>query len=329
MTRTVIDASPRPRRHRARRLRPLWALLGLLGLGVLATWLSSRRIRPMEEWEEFLGEEDLPPRGREPFPSTAVRVRGPAGALHVEEGGTGGLPVIFLHGLGGSSRQWEHQLAHLRPQRRALAIDLRGHGGSDPSAQGAYGVADLAADVVAVADELGVERFVLVGHSLGATVAAEVARREGAARVAGLLLADPNGDQTKIPRAELDAFLEALRRDPADEMRWYFKQVLPGAAPGTAERVLEDLAATPAATLVSALESSFSYSPLPALEAFDGPVLSVISDLNTLPYSLHNLREDLPVRLVAGTSHWLMLDRPDDFNRLLDEFLAKADAPRA
>lgn len=308
--------------HR-RRVRPLWTLVGVFALGVFATWLSSRRIQPLEEWEGFLDEEELPPRGREPFPSTPLEIAGPAGTLFVEDGGTDALPVVFVHGLGGTAGQWRAQLAHLRPWTRALALDLRGHGRSTPAADGAYAVADLAADVSAVADELGLERFVLVGHSLGGSVAIEVARREGAERVAGLVLVDPNGDQTKIPRAELDAFLDSLRAAPADEMRWYFKQVLAGAAPGVAERVIGDLEATPPEALVAALSSSFEYSPAAALGDYDGPVLSVISDMNTLPYSLHELDPDLPVRPVAGTSHWLMLDRPDELNRLLEEFLAK------
>ena len=309
--------------RRRRRVRPLWTLAGLFALGVVATWLSSRRIHPMEEWEGFLDEEELPPRGREPFPSTPLAVAGPAGTLHVEDGGSGGPPVLFVHGLGGSAGQWSAQLAHLRPNVRALALDLRGHGRSTPSAAGAYGVADLASDVSAVADELGLERFVLVGHSLGGSVAIEAARREGAERIAGLVLVDPNGDQTKIPRDELDAFLASLRAAPVDEMRWYFKQVLAGAAAGVAERVLADLEAAPPEALVAALASSFDYSPSAALADYEGPVLSVISDMNTLPYSLHELDPDLPVRPIPGTSHWLMLDRPEELNRILDGFLAK------
>lgn len=313
---------------RRARWRPLWTLLGLLGLGVVATFLSSRRIEPMDEWEGFLDEEeDVPPRRRERFPSTRLEVRGPVGVLHVEDGGSGGRPVLFVHGLGGSAAQWQAQLTHLRRSRRALAIDLRGHGGSQAPGDGAYGISEYADDVTAVLDELGLTGVVLAGHSLGAAVVLEVARRRGDA-VAGLLLVDPNGDQTEIPRRELDEFLDALRAEPEDEMRWYFKQVLAGGEATTVERVLADLAATPTDALVASLESSFAWSPLPALDGFDGPVLSVISDMNTLPYSLHNLREDLPVRLIAGASHWLMLDRPDELNAALDAFLARVDQPR-
>ncbi|HEX2163442.1 MAG TPA: alpha/beta hydrolase, partial [Thermoanaerobaculia bacterium] len=311
--------------RRRRRFRPLWTFAGIFALGLFATWLSSRRIQPMEEWEGFLDDDELPPRGRQPFPSTPLDVPGPAGTLHVEDGGSGGLPVVFVHGLGGRAAQWEEQLARLRPSRRALALDLRGHGASAPAAGAAYAIADFAADVVAVADELGLERFVLAGHSLGASVAIEVARREGAERVAGLLLVDPNGDQTKIPRRQLDDLLAAIRAAPGEEMRWSFQQVLVGAAPEVAERVLADLAATPDEVLVAALESSFDYSPADALADYEGPVASIVSDMNSLPYSLHELVDDLPVRTVPGTSHWLMLDRPEELGELIDGFLARLD----
>jgi len=316
------DETRRRERGHRRRFRPLWALAGLFGLGVLATWLSSRRIDPLDDWRELLDEEELPPRGRERFPSTPIEVAGPAGVLHVEDGGSGGLPVVFVHGLGGTADQWGAQLAHLRPHRRALAVDLRGHGRSAPAEDGAYGIEEFADDLGAVADDLGLERFVLAGHSMGASVAVELAAREPE-RVAALLLVDPNGDQTEIPRAELDDFLAAVRADPADEMRWYFRQVLVGGLPETAGRVLADLEATPDDVLVRSLESSFAYSPVAGLERYRGPVLSVVSDMNTLPYSLHNLLPDLPVKLIAGTGHWLMLDRPDEVDRLLDELLAR------
>ena len=55
------------------------------------------------------------------------------------------------------------------------------------------------------------------------------------------------------------------------------------------------------------------------------PRLSIISDLNRLPYSLHNLLPDLPVSLMTGTGHWVMMDRPEAFNRLLDEFVEEVE----
>jgi pimeloyl-ACP methyl ester carboxylesterase len=93
--------------------------------------------------------------------------------------------------------------------------------------------------------------------------------------------------------------------------------------------VLEDLRLTHEDAIPAAIESGMRYQPLPALERYRGPRLSIISDMNRLPYSLHNLLPDLPVRLMTGTGHWVMMDRPEVFNHLLDEFVAEVEGQRA
>jgi pimeloyl-ACP methyl ester carboxylesterase len=97
----------------------------------------------------------------------AAHVSGPAGALHVDDGGHGGTPVVFLHAFAGNTEQWTAQLAHLRHARRAVAIDLRGHGLSAAPVNRDYAIPALASDIAAVADQLHLEDVVLVGHGLG------------------------------------------------------------------------------------------------------------------------------------------------------------------
>src|SRR6266540_6312894 len=90
-------------------------------------------------------------------------IQGRQGRLRVDDGGHGGLPVLFVHGNSGNRTQWAAQLEHLRAARRAVAFDLRGMGESEPAANADYSVEGFAEDVAAVADALGLERFVLVG----------------------------------------------------------------------------------------------------------------------------------------------------------------------
>lgn len=308
------------RRRRARGL--LWLLLGLFGLGLLAALLSRRR-----DGEEAGGApEDAPEHPvPEPAPPESVSgwIAGPAGNLHVRDGGvmeTGALPVLFLHSLAGNGGQWALQLDHLRRRRRAVALDFRGHGDSDPAENGDYSIAGLAGDVEATADQLGLRRFVLVGHSLGASVAIEYAGRHPE-RVAGLLLADPSGDATQIPREQVESFVAALREDPFGELGTYYRQLVLGGDRDAGRWILEDLQDTHDEAIHLGFEHGMSYNPLPSLGRYPGPKLSIISDMNSLPYSLHRLVPDLPTRLMHGTGHWLMMDRPEVFNRLLEEFL--------
>jgi pimeloyl-ACP methyl ester carboxylesterase len=335
---------------RPRRIGLFWQLLGIAGLalvfGAMAVLWSRRRGFSLDDLEDDFGPPPGHPPGHpiEPTEETApaperpedsvsdvaVWIAGPAGNLLVRDGGpedASGLPVLFVHSLGGNGGQWALQLDHLRRTRRAVALDLRGHGDSDPAEDGDYSIEALAGDVAAVADQLALRRFVLAGHSLGGSVAIEYAGRHPE-RVAALLLVDPNGDQSQIPRAQAESFVRSIAADPHAEMEWHFRQILAHGEPSASRWVLEDLHKTDEAALMGGFESSFKHRPLPALARFGGPKLTVVSDMNTLPYSLHKLVPDLRMRLVAGTGHWLQMDRPGVVNDLLDELIAEAEGAR-
>lgn len=85
----------------------------------------------------------------------------------------GTAPLVFLHGWTADRHRWDHQMAHFAPHRRVIRLDLRGHGES--SGTGARTIEDLARDVTALLDHLGVGRFVPVGHSMGGMTAQTLA----------------------------------------------------------------------------------------------------------------------------------------------------------
>jgi pimeloyl-ACP methyl ester carboxylesterase len=349
------------RRQRRDPARLIWPVLGLALVGVAAAVILASRRRPPFDPERWEGDADpgadregartAPEAPRAPgsgqiseVPETTevaeaceaaepaqAWIAGPSGNLFVRDSGEIGggpgarLPVLFVHSLAGNGGQWALQLDHLRRYRRALAVDLRGHGDSDPADDGAYGVASLAADVAAVADHFALRRFVLAGHSLGAAVAIAYAA-EHPERVAGLLLVDPNGDQTRIPREQIEPFLAALRAEPLREIEAYFRQLVAGGDRDAARWVMEDLLLTHEEAIPAAVAGAVEFAPLSALARYAGPTLAVISEMNSLPYSLHNLLPELPVHLVRGTGHWLMMDRPELFNHVLDGFLAEIES---
>lgn len=252
--------------------------------------------------------------------TTTHTVQGPAGRLVVTEAGRGGVPVLFVHSLAGNRAQWAAQQAHLG--RRSVALDLRGMGESDRDARERYGVEDAAEDVRAVADALGLGRFVLVGHSFGGSVVGAFAAR-WPERLAGLVFVDAGGDSRGTPPEQLERTREGLKPENYRAfMDGWFEGILRNARPQTHEAVLRALHATPREVLVGGLRGLLQYDPYPAFERYRGPKLSVVVDAFIQPTALHNLFPDLPVRVLSGVSHWLHLDAPDAFNAELDTFLA-------
>jgi non-heme chloroperoxidase len=105
---------------------------------------------------------------------------------YAEQGQASGVPVVFLHGVTDSWRSFEPVLQHLPPSVHAFALTQRGHGDSSRPETG-YRYADLSEDVRAFMDVMGLPATVIVGHSMGATVAQRLAV-DHPARVAGLVL---------------------------------------------------------------------------------------------------------------------------------------------
>ena len=257
-----------------------------------------------------------------------IRIRGKMSSpsLCIDDGGSGGLPVVFVHSLAGNTSHWSAQLEHLRKERRAVALDIRGHGNSKSPKDGDFAIESLANDIDVVVDELGLNRFVLVGHSSGGTVAIAYAGSYPE-KVAGLLLADPSGDARKVPAEQVNQLIEALESDSYSKaIEDYYGMLLTGSQPAVREKVIQDLRNTPRGTVIGIFKSTLQYDPLTPLQLYKGPKLSVVTSLNDAPFSLHNLDTDLPHIQVTGTGHWLQMDKPKEFNRILDDFLAVVES---
>ena len=246
-------------------------------------------------------------------------ISGPQGVLGVDDGGRGGLPVILLHSLAGSSAHWSGTLERLRPTQRAIALDLRGHGRSEPPKNGDYSIAGMAGDVEAVVDTLDIRKFILVGHSMGGGMALAYAG-DHPDRIAGLLLVDPIGDGTQIPADEARTFLESLDASYDSMIQDYWSRIA-GPNRTVRERLLSDLRAMPREAVVLVLHEVMRFDPGPALARYRGPILSVVTPSNDQAFSLHRVGKGFPHHIAEGTGHWIQLDKPEEFNRLLHDFV--------
>jgi pimeloyl-ACP methyl ester carboxylesterase len=127
-------------------------------------------------------------------------------SLHLTDQGQGIPAFVFLHCWGGSTRTWDRVIAALPPRYRTVAIDQRGWGASEHPTRG-YSVAELADDTEGAIEALGLERYVLVGHSMGGKTAQLVASRRPKGLVGLILVAPAPPSPLKIPE-ELRLMLE-------------------------------------------------------------------------------------------------------------------------
>lgn len=258
-----------------------------------------------------------------PNDKAVVWIDGPSGKLCTYSAGAGGLPVVFVHSLAGDWQQWLAQIHHVSESRQAIAFDMRGHGKSVRNPGLDYSVGAQASDLAAVVDYYGLEKLVLVGNSFGGSVCAAYAS-ENPGKVAAILFVNPVGDQRKAPQEQVQQFMQMVTSDRyEDVMHDYWSQILRNSEEDVKTRVISSMEATQREAVVGAFESMRQFDIVSALAGFDGPMTSVITDLNDTPHSLHNVLTNLPFRRVPGTSHWLHMDQPDAFNEMLDAFLEK------
>lgn len=153
-------------------------------------------------------------------PATSRWVRNGAVRLHTLDYGGDGVPLVVLPGITSPAITMDFVVRELTDLVRPIVLDVRGRGLSDSAAS--YTLDDYAADTLAVIDGLGLDRPLLLGHSMGARIVAAVAA--GGAPLRGTVLVDPpmSGPGRDPYPTTLAAFLgqlaEAARGTDADEV---------------------------------------------------------------------------------------------------------------
>ena len=140
--------------------------------------------------------------------------------LSIAEAGAGQSPLLLVHGFTGAKEDFTPWLDRLAASGwHAVAPDLRGHGGSaKPEKEAAYSFEIMAADMLGLADVLGWERFVLLGHSMGGMVAQFMACK-APGRLDGLVLMDTaHGPLRNLDPELVDAAVAIVRSQGMDAL---------------------------------------------------------------------------------------------------------------
>lgn len=244
--------------------------------------------------------------------------------LHSSVTGKGPKTVILVHGWTCDDTTWQSQVPVLAKEYRVVTLDLPGHGKSGSPSDSKLSMDLFARAVEAVRSEAKADRVVLVGHSMGTPVIVQYARlypRHTAAMVFVDGLVSPVGN---IPGGSpLSAAFAGANGHKAREamIRAMFSSAT---TPDMQKHILAMMLGAPEATAVGAMDATTD----PAIwknDVLTQPVLGIYADKSALAN-----REYMKVHFpnleyteIAGTGHFLMLEKPAEFNESLLAFLKK------
>jgi 3-oxoadipate enol-lactonase len=242
-----------------------------------------------------------------------------------EAGGGEQTPIVFLHGVGSDKSAWRPQLRHFGRERRALAFDFPGYADSDAAPEGTTRE-DYGAAILSAMREIGVERAHICGLSLGGVVAIAMhhARRKACA---SLILADtfavhPEG------RAIYERSLAALENGTLRQMAEARVDVLLAQPvdPGLRAEVIDTMGRIDPAAYRIGAEAVWLADQRYRVAAIDVPTLVLVGDQDLVtPYDLSSelvdLIPDARLQTIPGAGHLSNLERPDEFNTAVAEFI--------
>jgi pimeloyl-ACP methyl ester carboxylesterase len=242
------------------------------------------------------------------------------------------LPLVLVHGHPFDRTMWAPQLETFSATRRVLAPDLRGYGDS-PTSPAVTDFAEFAQDIGTLLDDLKVDAFVLAGLSMGGQIAMDCYRRFPD-RIRGLILADtfpaaetPEGVRTR--NAMADRLLSEGMRGYADEV--LEKMVAPSAdaqVKAHVHRMMTSTRPEGAAPALRARAGRPDYRTL--LTHVTVPALVVVgADDEYTPVAdaqaMHAALPDSTLRVIENAAHMPNLERPEEFDNALTEFLTRID----
>jgi pimeloyl-ACP methyl ester carboxylesterase len=244
--------------------------------------------------------------------------------LHSSSTGKGPRTVILVHGWTCDDTTWESQVPALSKDYRVLTLDLPGHGKSGAPKDGKLSMDLFARAVESVRSEAKADRVVVVGHSMGTPVIVQYARlylRHVAAMVfVDGLVTNSVASSTGPPPGQRMAGPEGAKARES-MIRGMFSA---STTPEMQKHILAMMMGAPETTAVGAMNATFD----PAVwkgDTFTQPMLGLYADKSGLA-NREYMKTHFPNMEyveIAGTGHFLMLEKPDEFNRLLLEFLAK------
>ncbi len=247
------------------------------------------------------------------------------GKIHAADGvriaytseGHGEPAIVFIHGWTCDHTHWRFQVSEFRKSFRVIAIDLPGHGASGADRK-SWSIDGLGADVAVVVRGLELEQVVLVGHSMGGPVALAAAPKlRGILR--GIVAVDSvHNVEYVAPPGSADRMVQGFK----DDFEGAWKRFMSGFFADRDSEILKSILEKPARTnrkaAISLLASYNRFDWKSALAAAGVPVRAInAADPYPTAVKINRKYGDFDAVLMPDVGHFLMLEKPVEFNRHL------------
>jgi pimeloyl-ACP methyl ester carboxylesterase len=245
--------------------------------------------------------------------------------IHYVNYGKGNDALVLVHGWTSNLEFWNAQMSELAKRNRLIAIDLPGHGLSDKP-QITYNMDLFARAVDAVLRDAKVKRAVLVGHSMGTPVIRQFYRKYPEKTLA-LVIVDgalrPFGN-----KALADQLMAGFRSPNYKQVGEQMLSMMsgPNLSAADRERIKASMLNTPQYVMLSAMEAMFDNS-IWGLDKINVPVLAIMAKNPMYPAGMEQTYRDtapnLDFQMWDGVGHFLMMEKPKEFNDAVIAFLDK------
>ena len=245
--------------------------------------------------------------------------------IHYVNYGKGSEALVLIHGWTMNADNWRDQIPDFAKRNRVIALDLPGHGKSDRP-QLTYSMDLFARAVDAVMRDAKVKRAVLVGHSMGTPIARQFYRKYPD-KTLGIVIADgplrPFGE-----KAMMDGMIAGFRGpNYKDAVGQLFAGMFgPSLSTEAKERIEASRLNTPQHVLVSAMEGMADPS-IWGDDKINVPVLAIMAKNlffgADVEQRYRSIAPNLEFRMWDGVGHFVMMERPKEFNEAVLDFLDK------
>ena len=242
--------------------------------------------------------------------------------------GSGDTMIVFVHGWAINKEYWRSQEDLFSKRFTTVALDLGGHGQSGKN-RDSWTVYDYANDVIAVINALKASKVILVGHSMSGDVIAAVADSIPS-KIVGLIgidnFKDINTTRSKEEQDGIAGFLQILHSRYDSVITSYcYSGLFPPKYPDSAlmKNLVKDVLQTDSVVSIKTIEAMIQSSLTEGdrLSKVSLPVHVITSDYAPVnkPVMEKYCKAGFKEKVIRGTGHYPMIEKPEEFNQLLTE----------